>query len=202
MSWNLFLALAAAYLLGAVPWGYLIYRGRTGRDIRGEGSGNIGATNVARLAGTAAGVLTLALDVAKGYGSVWLASWVSGGDRAWMAAAAVAVLIGHMFPVFLRFRGGKGVAAALGAFSALSPSAVLVVLAVFVAVVAVTRYVSLGSIIGAALFPIAAWFLQRPPLAQTAGAVVAGALIILKHRANIQRLLAGAENRLTLGKQA
>jgi glycerol-3-phosphate acyltransferase PlsY len=186
-------SLFAAYLLGAIPFGYLIYRGKTGQDIRAQGSGNIGATNVARMAGKGAGALTLALDVGKGYLAVWLASWASNGDPVWMSAGAVAVLTGHMFPVFLRFRGGKGVASALGAFAALAPLAVLAVMGVFVALVAVWRYVSLGSIVSALLFPAAAWLLYHPPAGQTLGAALAAVLIVAKHHANIRRLLAGQE---------
>jgi glycerol-3-phosphate acyltransferase PlsY len=190
-----YLALLAAYILGAIPFGYLIYRARTGRDIRGEqaGSGNIGATNVARLTGQAAGAVTLLLDVGKGYLGVLLAGWAAGGDRAWMSAGAVAVLLGHMFPVFLGFRGGKGVASALGAFAALAPWAVLVALGVFLGLLAIWRYVSLGSVISAILFPLAAWFIYHPPLGQTLGAALAALLITIKHHANIRRLLAGQE---------
>ena len=191
-----YLAIFAAYLLGAVPFGYLIYHSRTGKDIRGEGSGNIGATNVARLAGKTAGVVTLALDTGKGYAAVWLAAWVTGRHPGWMSAAAVAVLVGHMFSVFLRFRGGKGVAAALGAFLALAPWAVAVTLGAFLVLVAIWRYVSLGSMVSAALFPAAAWWIYHPPLVQTLGASLAAVLIIAKHHANIGRLLAGQEPRL------
>ena len=188
-----YLALLAAYLLGAIPFGYLIYRGKTGQDIRGQGSGNIGATNVARVAGKGAGALTVALDVAKGYAAVLIGAWASHGDPVWMSAAGVAVLLGHMFPVFLRFRGGKGVASALGAFAALAPLAVLAVMGVFVALVGIWRYVSLGSIVSALLFPLAAWLLYHPPAGQTVGAAVAAALIVIKHHANIRRLVAGQE---------
>jgi glycerol-3-phosphate acyltransferase PlsY len=190
-----YLALLAAYLLGAIPFGYLIYRGRTGKDIRGEGSGNIGATNVARVAGKAAGVVTLALDVGKGFLAVELVAWASNHNAVWMSAGAVAVLVGHMFPVFLGFRGGKGVASAVGAFAALAPWAVVVTMIAFVLLMAIWRYVSLGSIVSAALFPAAAWWIYHPPLGQTIGSSVAAILIIGKHHANIGRLLAGKEPR-------
>lgn len=188
-----YLALLAAYLLGAIPFGYLIYRGKTGQDIRAQGSGNIGATNVARVAGKGAGALTLALDVGKGYLGVLFGAWASQGDPVWMSAAGVAVLLGHMFPVFLRFRGGKGVASALGAFAALAPLAVLAVMAVFIILVGIWRYVSLGSIASALLFPFVAWLLYHPPAGQTAGAALAAVLIVAKHHANIRRLMAGQE---------
>ncbi len=184
-----------AYFLGAIPFGYLIYRQKTGEDIRATGSGNIGATNVARVAGKGAGIVTLLLDTAKGYAAVMIAGWLTGGRREWMAAAAVAVLVGHMFPVFLKFRGGKGVAAALGVYLAMSPWAVAVALLVFAAVLAIWRYVSLGSILACAVFPAAAWYIYHPPGLETIASVVAGALIIVKHSANIQRLIAGQEHR-------
>src|SRR5258708_11706841 len=125
-----FLVLAGAYLLGAIPFGYLIYRQKTGRDIRGEdkGSGNIGATNVTRLAGRAAGIATLALDVGKGFLAVMLAVWFVPTHANWKRYAALALLVGHMFPVFLGFRRGQGVAAAFGSFAPLSPWAVLATL--------------------------------------------------------------------------
>jgi glycerol-3-phosphate acyltransferase PlsY len=192
----LWAALIVVYLLGAIPFGYLIHFRLTGRDIREEGSGNIGATNVARVAGKFAGAVTLLLDAGKGYLGVTLMSLAArgqGGAREWMGAAAVAVLLGHMFPVFLRFRGGKGVAAGLGAFAALAPWAVVQVLVIFGVVLAVWRYVSLGSIVATALFPVAQWFFYHPPLGETAGSIVAALLIIGKHSANIQRLLRDTE---------
>ena len=190
------IALVASYLLGAVPFGYLVHRRLTGRDIRGEGSGNIGATNVARVAGKAAGAVTLLLDAGKGYLGVMLMSLAArgqGGEREWMSAAAVAVLLGHMFPVFLRFRGGKGVAAALGAFGALAPWAVVQVLVVFAAVLAIWRYVSLGSLAATTLFPVAQWYFYHPPPGATVGSILAALLIIGKHSANLRRLLEGRE---------
>lgn len=190
------LVIAACYLLGAIPFGYLIYRNKTGRDIRGEGSGNIGATNVARLAGKTAGIVTLALDAGKGYLAVMLAVWFIPAAPEWKSAAAVAVLVGHMFPVFLGFKGGKGVAAALGAFAALAPWGVLAALAAFIAVVGGTRYVSLGSMISAVMFPLAAWVFYHPPLAQNVGDSVAAALIVYKHKGNIDRLMDGTESKL------
>lgn len=190
------IALVASYVLGAVPFGYLIHLRLTGRDIREEGSGNIGATNVARVAGKLAGAVTLLLDAGKGYLGVMLVSLAArgqGGEREWMSAAAVIVLLGHMFPIFLRFRGGKGVAAGLGAFAALAPWAVVQVLVVFASVLAVWRYVSLGSIAATALFPVAQWLFYRPPPGETAGSIVAALLIIGKHSANIRRLLRNTE---------
>ena len=193
MVWT---ALVVSYILGAVPFGYLIHRRLTGRDIREEGSGNIGATNVARVAGKIPGAVTLLFDAGKGYLGVTLMSFAArgqGGEREWMSVAAVAVLLGHMFPVFLRFHGGKGVAAGLGAFAALAPWAVAEVLGVFAAVLGVWRFVSLGSIAATVLFPVAQWFFYHPPLGETLGSTVAALLIIGKHSANIQRLLRNTE---------
>jgi glycerol-3-phosphate acyltransferase PlsY len=190
-----YLVLLAAYILGAIPFGYLIYRQKTGRDIRGEGSGNIGATNVARLAGKSAGIVTLLLDVGKGYLAVMLAVWFVPGDPNWKTYAALAVLVGHMFPVFLRFRGGKGVAAALGSFAALAPWAVLATVAAFIAILITRRYVSLGAIVAAVLFPPAEWIFYHPSWVQLAGSSLAVMLIVYKHRANIERLMAGTESK-------
>ena len=159
-----------AYLLGSIPFGYLIVRGKSGADIRETGSGGTGATNVSRRAGKAAGVLTLLLDAAKGSVAVLIARAVSGDD--WViAAAAIAVLVGHIFPVWLGFRGGKGVATGVGIFLVLAPIALLCAGVVFVAIVVLTRYVSLGS-------------------------MTAAVLIVFAHRGNIQRLASGTESRI------
>jgi glycerol-3-phosphate acyltransferase PlsY len=192
------LVVLGAYLLGAIPFGYLIYRARSGRDIRAEGSGNIGATNVMRRAGPAAGIATLLLDAAKGYVAVWLAARLSGGAPWVIAAAAVAALLGHTFPVYLRFRGGKGVATALGVFAALAPRSILLALVVFAITLAVFRYVSLGSIVASAAFPVLALLMDSPQRPVVLGAFACSALIIVKHSSNIRRLLAGTENRLRL----
>ncbi len=193
------LALVAAYLIGGIPFGYLLVRWRTGRDVRWMGSGNIGATNVLRTTGRAAGVVTLLLDIGKGFAAVWLAARLTGDSPLWMSAAALAVMAGHAFPVFLRFKGGKSVASFLGAFLYLAPLAVLAVVVVFVVVVARTRYISMGSIIAAGSFPLAAWLIVHPPLAVVIAALAAGGFIIWGHRENIARLRAGTENVLSLG---
>src|SRR6516225_1621781 len=142
-------ALLAAYLLGAVPFGYLLVRWRTGTDVRQSGSGNIGATNVLRTTGRAAGVATLLLDIAKGYFAVWIAERLTNGDSTWAALSALAVMAGHSYPVFLGFQGGKAVASFIGAFLRLTPLPMVAVLIVFLGVVAWSRYISLGSIIAA-----------------------------------------------------
>ncbi len=198
------LVVVVAYLLGSIPFGYLVVRARGGGDVRETGSGGTGATNVTRRAGRGAGVLTLALDALKGAAAVLFARMVltEGADEAWwVAAAAVAAVAGHVFPVWLGFRGGKGVATGLGVFAVLAPLALACALPVFVLVVWATRYVSLGSIAAAALMPLAVWALgARGARAEeltpvlTASAL-GGALIIFMHRANIGRLLRGEESR-------
>jgi glycerol-3-phosphate acyltransferase PlsY len=191
--------LAGCYLLGSIPFGFVICRLQGGADIRQTGSGNIGATNVVRAAGWAAGLLTLALDIAKGYVAVWVASRLTAGEPLWVAAAALAVLLGHAFPVFLRFRGGKAVASFVGAYFYLAPVALLASLGVFAVVVAWSRYVSLGSLVAVCCFPLLLLWQGQPPRPLEASAVLSALLIVWRHRENIQRLLARAERRLGSG---
>lgn len=197
---------ATAYLLGSVPWGLLVTRVFGRADIRKAGSGNIGAANVARVAGPAAGVLTLALDTAKGAAAVWLAGRFSNDSAAWMMLGGLAVLIGHCFPIWLRFKGGKGVATALGVFLALCAPAALAALALFGLVAAYWKYVSLGSLAAAATMPLLIYFLwaprHAPPTIIIFGTMTATLLIIYKHDANIQRLMEGAEPKFSLFKNA
>src|SRR5713226_9891159 len=194
----------AAYLLGSIPFGLLLTRLFGGGDVRKAGSGNIGATNVARVAGALPGILTLIFDIAKGAAAVWLAARLSHESATWMMVAALAALVGHCFPVWLRFRGGKGVATAAGAFLMLSPLAFLASIALFALVVIFWRYVSLGSISAAAAMPLLIYFLwaphHAPPQAVTLGALAAAALIVYKHDANIQRLVQGEEPKFSFGK--
>jgi acyl phosphate:glycerol-3-phosphate acyltransferase len=194
----------AAYLLGSIPWGLLITRIFGREDIRKAGSGNIGATNVARVAGPAAGILTLVLDTAKGFAAVWLAGRYSNDSASWMMTAGLAVLIGHCFPIWLNFKGGKGVATALGVFLALCVPAALTALAVFGLVAAYWKYVSLGSVAAAATMPLLIYFLWAPPHAPPTviifGTMAAALLIIYKHDANLQRLVEGVEPKFTAGK--
>jgi glycerol-3-phosphate acyltransferase PlsY len=168
------------------------------------GSGNIGATNVARAAGLLAGVFTLVLDVAKGAGAVLLAERLSNDSATWTMVAAFAALLGHCFPVWLKFKGGKGVATAAGIFLVLSPLACLAAVIVFLLVVIFWRYVSLGSVSSAAAMPLLIYFLwaprHTPPPSVTLGAVAAALLIIYKHRGNLQRLIEGAEPRFSFSK--
>ena len=183
-----------AYLLGSIPFGYLIVRRKSGADIRETGSGGTGATNVSRRAGKAAGVLTLLLDAAKGCIAVLIAKTVSGDD--WViAAAASAALVGHIFPVWLGLRGGKGVATGVGIFLVLAPIALLCAGVVFVAIVLLTRYVSLGSITAAILIPVLVW-VQSDSQSLLTAAIVGAALIVFAHRGNIQRLVSGTESRI------
>src|SRR5208283_4558534 len=188
------LVLLAAYLLGAIPFGYVLVKWKTGADVRSAGSGNIGATNVLRTTGRAAGIATLLLDIAKGYLAVWLAGRLTGHDWLWMSGAALAVMAGHAYPVFLKFKGGKAVASFVGSFLCLTPVATAAVLVVFVVVVAWTRYISLGSIIMAATLPLAVWLIVHPPLVPVVAAIIAGVFIIYKHSSNIQRLHSGQEH--------
>jgi glycerol-3-phosphate acyltransferase PlsY len=194
-----------AYLLGSIPFGVLLTKLFGGGDVRKAGSGNIGATNVARVAGPLPGILTLLLDTAKGAAAVWLAARFSNESASWMIIAALAALLGHCFPLWLKFRGGKGVATAAGVFLMLSPLALLGSVIVFILVVAFWRYVSLGSIFAAAAMPLLVYLLwaphHAPPLAVTFGALAAAVLIIYKHDANIQRLVEGEEPKFSFSKE-
>ena len=194
----------AAYLLGSIPFGLLLTKSFGRGDVREVGSGNIGATNVARAAGLLAGVFTLILDVAKGAGAVLLAEKLSNDSAMWMMIAAFAALLGHCFPVWLKFKGGKGVATAAGIFLVLSPLACLAAVILFILVVIFWRYVSLGSVSAAAAMPLLTYFLwaprHAPPPAVTFGAVAAAVLIIYKHRGNLQRLLEGTEPKFSFSK--
>ena len=184
-----------AYLLGGLPFGYWFVRLTSGRDIRTMGSGNIGATNVQRSMGTKAGLIVLFLDILKGFLAVWLtALWTHSNPLA-LALAVAAVMLGHCYPVFLRFKGGKAVACFVGAFLYLAPLALLVTTAVFAAIVVLTKYVSLGSILGAFIFPFALWIVNRPPRSILYASIFAAALVIYRHKTNISRLCAGKENR-------
>jgi acyl phosphate:glycerol-3-phosphate acyltransferase len=193
-----------AYFLGSIPFGLVLAKLFGGTDVRKKGSGNIGATNVARVVGPLAGILTLIFDVAKGATAVRLAERLSNDSATWMTIAAVAALVGHCFPVWLKFKGGKGVATAAGVFLVLSPPAFLGAVILFLLVVIVWRYVSLGSITAAAAMPLLMYFLwaphHAPPLAITCGALAAALLITYKHRGNIQRLLEGVEPKFSFSR--
>ncbi|HMJ62875.1 MAG TPA: glycerol-3-phosphate 1-O-acyltransferase PlsY [Bryobacteraceae bacterium] len=188
------LSTVLAYLLGGLPFGYWFVRLASGRDIRTMGSGNIGATNVQRSMGTKAGIVVLLLDILKGFLAVWLAALLTHGDTAALALAAIAVMLGHCYPVFLGFKGGKAVACFVGAFLYLAPLALLITTVVFAAVVALSKYVSLGSILGALVFPFALWLVNRPPRSILYASIFAAALVIYRHKGNIARLRAGKES--------
>ena len=184
-----------AYLLGSISFAVLLVRATTGQDIRAEGSGNAGATNVLRSHGRKLALLVALLDVAKGVAAVLLMRLVTLDPR-WAAAAGFAAILGHVFPVFYGFRGGKGVATAVGAFLALSPLALLVSLAVFLAIVAASRYVSLASVVALALLPPIAGLFFHAPRAVVSAAGLTALLIVVKHLPNLKRLAHGEERKL------
>jgi acyl phosphate:glycerol-3-phosphate acyltransferase len=199
-----FLFVALAYLLGSIPFGYLLvkYLFTRGEDVRRVGSGGTGATNVARRAGAAAGLLTYVFDVAKGVAAVTLMRTVAADDYSWIGAAAIAAIVGHVFPVFLGFRGGKGVATGVGVYIVLAPYSVLTTLVLWVIIVYFTRYVSLASIVATSAVPL--WtllyygFLQPNPHLKALVIIALGVcmLIVGKHHENINRLIHGTENKL------
>ena len=184
----------ASYLIGAIPFGLLIGR-LAGIDVRTSGSGNIGATNVTRLAGKKFGVFTLLLDVLKGFLPIYVASQLlpQGSGREFVILlCGILAVVGHMFPIYLGFKGGKGVATGVGVLLFLSPAAVGITIVVFVATVALTGFVSAGSLLGAGLSPLWLWFLGESAGAVTAGAIIT-LLIWIKHHENIGRLIRGEE---------
>ena len=194
-----------AYLLGSIPFGYLIVRWQKGVDVRSTGSGSTGATNVMRNLGIIGFVATFILDVGKGILAVLLVShltsadppWIPlSGNPQWIACASIAAILGHCFPVWLKFRGGKGVATGVGVFIALAPKQVVLVLILFAIVVAISRYISLGSIIGTAAFPLLVYFMKHPPMPIVLGAAGSALIIIAMHHGNIGRLIAGTENKV------
>jgi glycerol-3-phosphate acyltransferase PlsY len=200
----------AAYFFGSIPTGYLLVRIFRKQDIRSLGSGNIGATNVIRAGGKGLGAATFFIDVLKGSAAVYLGGLAGASllptfqNRDMQALAAIFAVLGHMFPVWLRFRGGKGVATGFGVFLVAAPLGALAAITVFFVILAITRYVSLASILGAASFPFFAWLLvkgDRPPFFIAVQFAVA-ALIIIKHHQNIHRLLAGTESRFGVKKTA
>jgi acyl phosphate:glycerol-3-phosphate acyltransferase len=200
----------AAFLLGSIPTGYLLVRFFCHQDIRSVGSGNIGATNVLRAGGKGLGAATFLLDVLKGCAAVWLGLTLGGvlapavPPRDAEAVGALFAVLGHMFTPWLRFRGGKGVATGFGVFLVAAPWAALASIGLFAIVLVLTRYVSLGSILGAASFPIFAWYLVKGdrPLFFLAVQVAVALLIIIKHHQNVRRLLGGTESRFGAKKPA
>jgi glycerol-3-phosphate acyltransferase PlsY len=190
------LTAAYSYFLGSIPFGYILVRTFRGQDIRQTGSGNIGATNVSRTS-PRLGALTLILDALKGLTAVAVTRMAFPGHNVLLGVAAFFAIVGHMFPVWLRFRGGKGVATGLGSFVLLAPKTILLMVAIFVVIFVAFRYVSLASILTVALFPLLAWILEpyHDASQMLAFVVAASLLIIAKHHENIRRLLAHTESR-------
>jgi glycerol-3-phosphate acyltransferase PlsY len=197
------ISILISYLLGSIPFGYLIVSARTGSDIRETGSGGTGATNVSRRAGKTAGILTLILDAVKGSAAVVISSWLLASLESpswWIGICGVVAMLGHVFPVWLRFRGGKGVATGVGVFAVISPLAVLCSGIIFFMTVWLTRYVSLGSMLAAVSIPCFVWLLSLvrhgPYILPILVCTLAGCvLIIYAHRANLGRLLSGTESK-------
>ena len=197
------ISIVVGYFLGSIPFGYLLVRFFRHEDIRATGSGNIGATNVARSGAKGLGLASLLLDLGKAYLAVAIAKQIAPGQYDVAVVAAVAAVVGHMFPVWLQFNGGKGVASGLGVFLALTPLSGICIFGVFLVVVFLTRYVSLGSILASASLPVFAYFFVRPQsLMTTLGFVTIAALIIGKHWGNMKRLMAGTESRFGSKKVA
>ncbi len=203
MAFVLYLVAAVvAYLLGSIPFGYLLVRLVRKEDIREKGSGNIGATNVIRSGSKGLGAVTFLLDVLKGYAAVLFCGWLTAGKGAEghinaMALGGLCAILGHIYTVWLHFRGGKGVATAFGVFLALAPGAALAGLGVFAVIFAVSRYVSLASILAALAFPVFALLMPPAPRTPFATAVLflVPLIVIAKHRQNIARLISGTEYR-------
>jgi len=196
----------AAYICGSIPFGLLLGKLFGGTDVRQKGSGNIGATNVARSVGLAAGIVTLLLDAAKGALPVWGARHYFPEHAALQTLTGLAALVGHCFPIWLKFRGGKGVATAAGLFAVLCPIAAVSALVIFALVVGFWRYVSLASVSTAAAMPLLIYFLwaphYAPPISVTLGSLAAALLIVYKHDANLQRLVEGTEPKFSLRKKS
>lgn len=195
----------AAYFIGSLPFGYLIAR-RAGRgDIRNAGSGSTGATNVARIAGNAAGALTFLLDAGKGALAVWLAARLTGGAAVWMVAAALGAMLGHIFPVWLGGRGGRGVSTGVGAFLLICWPAVVAAMVLWLIILGVGRYVSLASILAAASLPLLTYMFyapgHAPARAISIGIALGAVMIIFKHKPNIERLVAGTESRISFRRE-
>jgi len=195
LNWIAATLVVAGYLLGSVSFALWLVRWRTGTDIRASGSGNAGATNVLRAHGKGLAIVVALLDVAKGTAAVLLVRLVT-ADPWYAAAAGFAAILGHVFPLYSGFRGGKGVATAVGAFLALAPLAMAVCLAVFVAVVAATRFVSLGSVVAIVLLPPAAGLLSHSPRPIVVAAAATAVLVVVKHLENLKRIARGEERRL------
>jgi len=194
-----------SYVLGSIPFGVLMARLFGGRDVRKAGSGNIGATNVVRVVGPLAGILTLLSDSAKGWFAVWMAARTMHGEAFAMVLAGFFAMLGHCFPIWLRFRGGKGVATAAGVFAALCPAAMLAATILFLLVVGFWRFVSLASVAAAAAIPLLVYLLWAPhfapPVSVTLISLAIAALVVSQHRGNISRLARGEEPKFSFSKK-
>ena len=188
------IAIVVAYLIGSIPFALICARRWGASDLRLIGSGNLGATNVMRASGVTAGVVVAALDMAKGAASVWIAEYLGSGP-ALPAVAGLAAIVGHVYPIWLRFRGGKGVATACGVFSVLTPLALPPALAIFAVAVWLTKYISLGSVLASVALPPLAYALGSSVPAVVA-ACAASMIILFRHRSNVGRLRTGTERRL------
>ncbi len=187
-----------AYFLGSIPWGYILVKLFVRKDVREIGSGNIGATNVTRTGSKFLGVLTLILDGLKGYVSIYIADYLSKGDYRIVLLAGILAIFGHCYTIFLKFKGGKGVATSAGVFLALKPICVLYSLIFFLVVVAIKRYVSLGSILGALSFPLFLYLTGERDPYLIVGSLLVALIIVYRHKENIDRLLKGQENKIKL----
>ena len=184
-----------AYFLGSLPTALLLVRLMTGEDIRSKGSGNVGGTNALRAAGWKAGVAVTVIDVAKGAFAVWLMQMYN-PESGWVSAAMLAVVVGHCYPVWLKFRGGKGVAAGFGAFLVIAPLSALAALGVWFVVLVVSRWVAMASMVASAVFPMAIKLIDEPDLVTLISVSAAAVLIIFRHSSNIRKMLAGGEAKI------
>ena len=198
------IALIIAYLLGSIPCGYLLVRLFKGSDVRGQGSGNIGAANVARTSGWGMGLAVLLLDGMKGWLAAWFAGWMtepSPYGLAWMALAVFAAMLGHSFPVMLNFQGGKSVATFFGGFLAVSPAAIGAAALVYLGGVLATRHSSVGSLLAVTTFPLGVWMIVHPGPLVVAAAVASAILVVVRHKENLRRIREGTEARLLSKKK-
>jgi glycerol-3-phosphate acyltransferase PlsY len=198
---NEWLVILGGYLLGSLNFAFFAGYLLKGIDLRKHGNGNLGATNTNRVLGYGPGIMVLLLDAAKGAAAVWLALQVAGGEQWWLPlAAGLAAIAGHNWPFYLQFKGGKGVASALGVMLMLYTVPLLLALAIGITIIAITRYVSLGSMVGALLVPLFLYIFEGQISAEWWFAAVIAALVILRHHSNIKRLLAGNENKISFKK--
>jgi acyl phosphate:glycerol-3-phosphate acyltransferase len=198
---QLIISLIASYLLGSIPFGLWLGKLLKGIDVREHGSHNIGASNTMRILGKPIGIATLILDIGKGWLAVKLAQWLFGINTPWaLVLVGLVAVMGHIFPIYLKFKGGKGVATTFGIFLAITPLATLYTMLAFVIIVAITRYMSVGSIVAAICFPIFIYFTGKNPIYLTL-AVILGFFIIIRHISNIKRLIAGTENKFEWKKK-